>query len=165
MEAVLVTVGRDHDMTNKRIRLPKDGVQGSDPYQAKNAAAVDGGEDVQGHGLGEPDKHVKSEPAVDDGEDFQGRGDDYQARGDGYQGRGDDVQGHGLGEPDKQVKSQPAVDDGEDYQGRGDGYQGRGEDVQGHSFVQPAPPADFSKRGPSSGGEFVRNHEDADASD
>jgi hypothetical protein len=113
MEAVLVTVGRDHDMTNKRIRLPKDGVQGSDPYQAKNAAAVDGGEDVQGHGLGEPDKHVKSEPAVDDGEDFQGRGDD----------------------------------------------------VQGHGFVNPAPPADFSKRGPSSGGEFVRNHEDADASD
>jgi hypothetical protein len=121
MEAVLVTVGRDHDMTNKRIRLPKDGLV---------------------------------EPAVGDGEDFQGR-DDYQGR--------DDVQGHGLGEPDKNVKSQAAVGDGEDFQGRDD-YQGR-DDVQGHSFVNPAPPADFSKRGPSSGGEFVRNHEDADASD
>jgi hypothetical protein len=99
-------------MTNKRIRLPKDGIQGRDDYQ----------------------------------------------------GRDEDVQGHGLGEPDKQVKPVSAVGDGEDFQGRND-YQGRDRDVQGHVFVTPAPPADFSKPGPSSGGEPVSNHEDADASD
>ena len=62
-------------------------------------------------------------------------------------GKGDDYQGKG-----------------DDYQGKGDDYQGKG-DVEGHSFVNPAPPADFSKPGPSSGGESVHNHEDADASD
>ena len=36
-------------------------------------------------------------------------------------------------------------------------------DVEGHGFVNPAPPADFSKRGPSSGGESLRNHEDGKA--
>ena len=100
--------------------------RGRDDYQGTRR-------DVQGHGLGEPDKNVKSEPAVGDGEDYQGNGDDYQGR-----------------------RRLP---------GHGDDYQGRGEDVQGHSFVNPAPPADFSKGGPSSGGEFVRNHEDADPSD
>ena len=73
-------------------------------------------------------------------------------------------------EPDPHVKSAAAVG-AEDYQGKGDDYQGKGDDyqgkgdVEGHAFVNPAPPADFSKPGPSSGGEFVRNHEDADASD
>jgi hypothetical protein len=144
MEAVLVTVGRDHDMTNKRIRLPKDGA-------------------------------VKSAPAVG-ADDYQGKGDDYQGKGDDYQGKGD-VEGHGLGEPDKNVKSAAAVGaedyqgKGDDYQGKGDDYQGKGDDyqgkgdVEGHAFVNPAPPADFSKPGPSSGGESVHNHEDADASD
>ncbi len=81
MEAVLVTVGRDHDMTNKRIRLPKDGAVESDAGRWRRG----------------PPGH-----------------------------RHDD------------------------------------EDVEGHGFVNPAPPADFSKPGPSSGGEFVHNHEDAD---
>ena len=54
---------------------------------------------------------------------------------------------------------------GDDYQGRATTTRDATSDVQGHSFVNPAPPADFSKPGPSSGGEFVRNHEDADASD
>ena len=110
------------------------------------------------------------------GDDYQGKGDDYQGKGDDYQGKGD-VEGHGLGEPDKNVKSAAAVGaedyqgKGDDYQGKGDDYQGKGDDyqgkgdVEGHAFVNPAPPADFSKPGPSSGGEFVRNHEDADASD
>jgi hypothetical protein len=34
------------------------------------------------------------------------------------------------------------------------------DDVEGHGFVNPAPPADFSKRSPSSGGEFAPTGED-----
>lgn len=34
------------------------------------------------------------------------------------------------------------------------------DDVEGHGFVNPAPPADFSKRSPSSGGEFAPTDED-----
>ena len=104
------------------------------------------------------------------GDDYQGR-DDYQGNGDDYQGTGDDVQGHGLGEPDKNVKSatRPSATkttraSGDDYQGNATTTRARG-DVEGHGFVNPAPPADFSKPGPSSGGESVHNHEDADASD
>ncbi len=37
-----------------------------------------------------------------------------------------------------------------------------GEDVEGHGFVNPAPPADFSTRSPSSGGEFIPTEEDDD---
>jgi len=33
-------------------------------------------------------------------------------------------------------------------------------DVEGHGFVNPAPPAGFSKRSPSSGGEFVPTDDD-----
>ena len=33
-------------------------------------------------------------------------------------------------------------------------------DVEGHGFVNPAPPAEFSKRSPSSGGEAVPADED-----
>jgi hypothetical protein len=36
----------------------------------------------------------------------------------------------------------------------------RDDDVEGHGFVNPAPPADFSKRSPSSGGEFAPTDED-----
>ncbi len=145
-------------MTNKRIRLPKDGVVksapavGAEDYQGKGDSYQGKGDDyqgkgdVEGHGLGEPDKNVKSAAAVGP-EDYQGKGDSYQGKGDSYQGKGDSYQGKG-----------------DDYQGKGDDYQGKG-DVEGHAFVNPAPPADFSKPGPSSGGEFVRNDEDADASD
>jgi hypothetical protein len=38
-----------------------------------------------------------------------------------------------------------------------------GDDVEGHGFVNPAPPAGFSKRSPSSGGEAIPTDEDADA--
>ena len=44
--------------------------------------------------------------------------------------------------PDQRVAQDPAAIDGD-------------EDVEGHGFVNPAPPADFSKRGPSSGGESL----------
>lgn len=37
-----------------------------------------------------------------------------------------------------------------------------GDDVEGHGFVNPAPPAGFSKRSPSSGGEAVPADDDAD---
>jgi hypothetical protein len=36
-----------------------------------------------------------------------------------------------------------------------------GDDVEGHGFVNPAPPAGFSRRSPSSGGEAVPTDEDA----
>ena len=51
--------------------------------------------------------------------------------------------------PDQRVAQDPAAIDGD-------------EDVEGHGFVNPAPPADFSKRGPSSGGESLPNHEGGD---
>jgi hypothetical protein len=35
-------------------------------------------------------------------------------------------------------------------------------DVEGHGFVDPAPPADFSRRSPSSGGEFIPTDEDGE---
>jgi hypothetical protein len=35
-----------------------------------------------------------------------------------------------------------------------------GDDVEGHGFVNPAPPADFSKRSPSSGGDVAPTDED-----
>src|SRR5436189_260417 len=93
-------------MTNKRIRLPKDGVVKSEP--------AFGAEDYQGKG-----------------DDYQGKGDDYQGKGDDYQGKGD-VEGHGLGQPDKNVKSAAAVGpDG--YQGKSDGYQGKSDGYQGKS--------------------------------
>jgi hypothetical protein len=38
-----------------------------------------------------------------------------------------------------------------------------GDDVEGHGFVNPAPPADFSKRSPSSGGEVIPTDENGDA--
>jgi hypothetical protein len=38
-----------------------------------------------------------------------------------------------------------------------------GDDVEGHGFVNPAPPTDFSKRSPSSGGEVVSTDEYGDA--
>jgi hypothetical protein len=53
----------------------------------------------------------------------------------------------GLEGPSLRMSQNPAAIDGD-------------EDVEGHGFVNPAPPADFSKRGPSSGGEFVRNQDD-----
>ena len=37
-------------------------------------------------------------------------------------------------------------------------------DVEGHGFVNPAPPAGFSKRSPSSGGEIVPTDEDVEGS-
>ncbi|HEX2755716.1 MAG TPA: hypothetical protein VHM48_09645 [Candidatus Limnocylindrales bacterium] len=37
-----------------------------------------------------------------------------------------------------------------------------GEDVEGHGFANPAPPADFSKRSPSTGGDFAPTGEDDD---
>jgi hypothetical protein len=56
----------------------------------------------------------------------------------------------GLVGPDRRIAQNPAGIDGD-------------EDVEGHGFVNPAPPADVSKRSPSSGGEFVRNNEDGKA--
>jgi hypothetical protein len=55
----------------------------------------------------------------------------------------------GLQGPDLRMAQNPAAAD-------------EAEDVEGHGFVNPAPPADFSKRGPSSGGESLRNDEDGD---
>ena len=51
--------------------------------------------------------------------------------------------------PDQRVTQDPAAIDGD-------------EDVEGHGFVNPAPPVDFAKRGPSSGGESLPNDEDGD---
>jgi hypothetical protein len=56
----------------------------------------------------------------------------------------------GLASPDRRIAQNPAEVDGD-------------EDVEGHGFVNPAPPADFSKRSPSSGGESLRNNEDGEA--
>jgi hypothetical protein len=80
MEAVPATAGRNQDMSNKRIRLPKEGLVEPDRRKPQNPAGIDAGEDVEGHG-----------------------------------------------------------------------------------FVNPAPPASFSKRSPSSGGESLRNNEDGKA--
>ena len=35
-------------------------------------------------------------------------------------------------------------------------------DVEGHGFFNPAPPADFSRRTPSSGGDAIPTDEDAE---
>jgi hypothetical protein len=53
-------------------------------------------------------------------------------------------------EPDRQINQDPA------------GLE-HADDVEGHGFVNPAPPAEYSKRGPSSGGEFVGNQDDGKA--
>lgn len=39
-----------------------------------------------------------------------------------------------------------------------------GDDVEGHGFVNPAPPAGFSRRSPSSGGEAIPTDDDVEAS-
>jgi len=52
----------------------------------------------------------------------------------------------GVVGPDDRLAQDPAPVDGD-------------ADVEGHGFVNPAPPADFSKRGPSSGGESLRNQD------
>jgi len=36
------------------------------------------------------------------------------------------------------------------------------QDVEGHGFVNPAPPADFSKRSPSTGGEFTPTEDEGE---
>lgn len=56
----------------------------------------------------------------------------------------------GLVEPDKRV---PA------------GFVDGTSDVEGHSWTNPAPPIDFSKRTPSGGGELTPKDDDAAGSD
>ena len=57
-------------MSNKRIRLPKEGLEGPSLRMAQDPAGIDGDEDVEGHGFVNP-----APPA-----DFSKRGPSWAAR-------------------------------------------------------------------------------------